>query len=293
MRYLLLAGMLTAALMFSIMLCSGDEENVLRYLYDSNQSVKGDGFTSSYSLLTANDLKLKNAVHGSGSYSMESAVHTRQYTRRILTTGSIYNSTDAEVKLNETTDAVYSEVKFDLGGSFKSLPIRSLWAEDSSARNGNSGSAMRGDFDSATSLKKELGARLYYFSDTYEDESTDFEYPTYINDSKSITGLDIAAEFSGAAHICASQEKMGPKYAKMLVDENYLGAFSIEKRMVLTEIMTRRAVNVEWLPCCSGGWEDVDIHDKYGHGRSAEGIFNCTCFKVPSSAEFAQATRAA
>lgn len=274
--------MLVAFLALGMVPCSGEDTSTIRYLYDSNESVKGDGFANSYSLLSADDLKLRNTAHGSGSYSVESVQHTRQFSERILSSNQAINSSDAEVRLNETVDAAYSETKIDLGGSFRVLPFRSQWSEDTRASNANDGAAMSSTFNYATSLKKQMGARLYYDSSTSEDEATS----SYSAESRFSTRLNIAAEFSGSAHICAVQAYKGPKYSQVLVDEDYRGTFTIAKDMIIYGESIERSADEDWLPCCTGGWKSMDKHDKRGHGASAEGIFNCTCFKVPASAEF-------
>ena len=41
----------------------------------------------------------------------------------------------------------------------------------------------------------------------------------------------------------------------------------------------------DWLPCCTGGFADMNYLDKKPF-KSATGIFDCTCFKVPTQAQF-------
>ena len=41
----------------------------------------------------------------------------------------------------------------------------------------------------------------------------------------------------------------------------------------------------EWLPCCYAGFGDMNSEDAKAL-KSANGIFDCTCFKVPDKAQF-------
>jgi hypothetical protein len=58
----------------------------------------------------------------------------------------------------------------------------------------------------------------------------------------------------------------------------------IEKNMNLTSEVKEDSEDEDWLPCCSGGYQDMNIGDRRGH--SAEGVFDCSCFKVPDKAQF-------
>jgi hypothetical protein len=41
----------------------------------------------------------------------------------------------------------------------------------------------------------------------------------------------------------------------------------------------------DWLPCCFGGFNDMSTLDKRAF-KSATGVFDCTCFKAPTQAQF-------
>jgi hypothetical protein len=34
-----------------------------------------------------------------------------------------------------------------------------------------------------------------------------------------------------------------------------------------------------WLPCCYGGWDTMNYRDQKGFGKSARGVFDCSCYK--------------
>jgi hypothetical protein len=72
------------------------------------------------------------------------------------------------------------------------------------------------------------------------------------------------------------------------VEEDYTGTFDIATKMNLTVPVTRIVSEDSWLPCCSGGWEDMSYSDKKSFGTDAKGIFDCTCYNVPTKAQYPQ-----
>ena len=59
-------------------------------------------------------------------------------------------------------------------------------------------------------------------------------------------------------------------------EERYIGDYNITRKLKLSANHTRERLEDEWLPCCYGGWADLNPKDKTGH--SAESVFDCTCF---------------
>jgi hypothetical protein len=41
----------------------------------------------------------------------------------------------------------------------------------------------------------------------------------------------------------------------------------------------------DWLPCCFGGFDSMNYLDKKPF-KSAAGVFDCTCFRAPTQAQF-------
>jgi len=294
----LVASGILAAIMAGAMLAGAIPylNSVVTYSEDSststtsfnfNQSVSGTGFYNIYRNITEGDTGIRSFNHGSGAYI---------YDVNIAASGNI-NSVTGEVTTNqkidqkESMDAVYSKATFDLPGSMGAIPFNSPISDSICIKNYfqgpdmDQGTSMNAKFLYAESLKKDLGASLYWntagggIATLWED---------YAKNHHSKTSLNVESEFSGKAHIGAIINKRGDKHPiyTALVDEDYSGAFTIAKKMSVAVDYDRTAPYDDWLPCCSGGWNTMDIHDKIGHGSSATGIFDCTCYKVPQAAEF-------
>ena len=69
------------------------------------------------------------------------------------------------------------------------------------------------------------------------------------------------------------------------MDEDYVGSFHIKKNMNLYTYSDDKEKEDSWLPCCSGGFGDMNYIDAKAF-KSARGIFDCTCFKAPIKAQF-------
>lgn len=69
-------------------------------------------------------------------------------------------------------------------------------------------------------------------------------------------------------------------------DERFAGVYDIEKNILMKSKFDLYKDEGEWLPCCYGGWDTMNYRDQKGYGKSAKGIFDCSCYKVPSQAQF-------
>ncbi len=69
-------------------------------------------------------------------------------------------------------------------------------------------------------------------------------------------------------------------------DERFVGDYEIEKNILMKSNFDLYQDEGEWLPCCYGGWDTMNYRDQKGFGKSAKGIFDCSCFAVPEQAQF-------
>jgi hypothetical protein len=132
----------------------------------------------------------------------------------------------------------------------------------------------------AKAINKNLLASVEYdhYSDTDDIPSKGL--------ARSLMNIDINVT-SGKAHIGMLQgnistlDSLDPDRSAwnkpdIAIDEDYTGTFELKTRMNLTLPISKIVSEDPWLPCCSGGWEDLNISDKMGFGANAKGIFNCS-----------------
>ncbi len=68
------------------------------------------------------------------------------------------------------------------------------------------------------------------------------------------------------------------------LDEDYIGSFHMKKNMALSWHEKETKLGYAWLPCCSGGFLGMNPMERVD--RSVSGIFDCTCYNVPTEAQF-------
>ena len=68
-------------------------------------------------------------------------------------------------------------------------------------------------------------------------------------------------------------------------DERFVGIYDITKNIRMKSRFDEIRKEDEWLPCCSGGFLSMNPVDQKAL-KSARGVFDCTCNKVPEEAQF-------
>ncbi|VVB70155.1 Uncharacterised protein [uncultured archaeon] len=68
-------------------------------------------------------------------------------------------------------------------------------------------------------------------------------------------------------------------------DERYVGTYDLAKNLRMKSQYNLIRKNDDWLPCCSGGFESMNLMDQKPF-KSAKGVFDCSCFVVPAKAQF-------
>lgn len=69
-------------------------------------------------------------------------------------------------------------------------------------------------------------------------------------------------------------------------DEQFVGVYDIVKNIRMKSRFDLARNDDSWLPCCSSGWSDIRLPDKNDFGVSTKGVFDCSCYNVPSTAQF-------
>jgi hypothetical protein len=129
------------------------------------------------------------------------------------------------------------------------------------------------------------------FNFTYDPETIGFS-TTKMNvnedmtDGKAHIGVLQASDNSasiGGANVL--NQKSALQNPAIEIDEDYWGTYHIEKNMTLEVPYHLIQKGDDWLPCCTGGFADMNYEDKKPF-KSATGIFDCTCFQAPTQAQF-------
>jgi len=253
-----------------------------RHIYHLDQDVQGNGFFNTYAKADVPNLSLSNMAHGSGSFDHSSRLDSRNGANYDETNDGYTMVDDRGTTLIESTDYSYAPISMQMGQYFRPISFQSKGSEDTLIENYYSGISMNAMFSYADTLSKNLSGELYWKRVDNIDTSDDSESNL---DMKSRTNLNFEAAFSGSGHISALDSNRRSQETEVLIDEDYRGTYYITKNMSHSETYTLKRLTDDWLPCCSGGFSDMNILDKKPF-KSATGIFDCTCFAAPNNAEF-------
>jgi len=241
---------------------TGSHEDAL--IYNMEQKIEGNGFSSSYLNAEALNLSLFNKGHGSGSSNYQSTLQVNNGAKYDDKTGESRSVDDRVIKLEESADFSYAPTGFDLGRSLRWEGFQSLGREETCLKNYGSFASMGAAFNGVDTLSKDLLAELSWKSTNITDEDK------RTLEDHGQTSLVVDAAFSGRGHIGALIS------GDIMVDEDYLGAYTLSKNMSHQMDYTQKMEKDDWLPCCSGGFLDMNSLDQRAL-KSARGVFDCTC----------------
>jgi len=273
-----------AAISYSLIfagLTSGQPEASLEsnYIYSMDQNVKGEGFFSAYQSSDVNNLSLSNTAHGSGSYDYESKLDSRNGAKFDTKKNEYTAVSDRGTVFIESIDFSYSPSRMQLGKYSLPIAFQSKGAEEICLKNYISGVSMNARFNDLDTLSKNLSSGLYWkFINATDEFGSSLE-------SHTRTDLNLEASFSGSGHVGVLDMSRDQKNADILIDEDYRGTYYLTKNMSHeAKYKLTRQID-DWLPCCSGGFADMNVLDKKSL-KSATGVFDCTCFKAANEAQF-------
>ena len=281
----LLMGYLLSAILIGVAWGDTTTEET-KYIYNMDQKVQGNGFFSSYQDVTASELLLSNLDHGSGSYSGES--ECRVQNQATYTNTMDYDLTNQQlIRFNKSTDYAYAASSFDFGKSFRAAAFQSKGQEAICIKNyagyNLGGISMNALFRDLDVLSSNTSAKLSFTRKTgAEDYSSAL---ASLNERGSVM-LNLESAFTGKGHIgmlnainATGERHIG--VPDIEIDEDYIGTFSLSKKMSQDFEYNWKREADDWLPCCSGGWNDMSYTTRKYFGLNANGVFDCTCFSLP------------
>ncbi len=251
-----------------------------------DQKVEGNGFYNSNQKIVAGALHLLSQSDGSGNYSHESRLSASTESSDFPEINEAKGT--QIIAFKEKTDFAYAPTSFSLGKSFKLRGFRSLGKEGTCVKNTDQGISMSALFDSTSILSKDLSADLKLVGSVYslgtlggDDTSSRI---------KENTNLDVNAAFTGKGHIGAQElnfldadetsEVKGVHDVGKLIDEDYIGTFSLARNMSSNFEGYLKIESDEGLSCCPVGYLEMPKYyqsGSKGFGSNLTSIFDCTC----------------
>jgi len=268
--------------------------------FNFEQSVQGNGYFMTYMYAKAGNVALKNYAHGSGSINNEALLTYQSLNRTTHDLYSDFNDYDLNcIQFKEDNAMVYAPMRIAVGtGYYAANPLdySSLLKEKTWIKNYRAGTSMHHEVEYAHALDKELevtGKEMFNY--TYDPEKIGVGYTQMkinedVTDGKAHIGVlqageDFADIYGRPDLTILESGSTAWRKPSIEIDEDYWGTYHIEKNMTLEVPYHLIQKTDDWLPCCFGGFADMHYSDaKYF--KSAKGIFDCTCFKVPTQAQF-------
>jgi len=278
--------------------------------FDFEQSVQGNGYFVTYMYAKANNVAVKNYAHGSGSLNSEATLTYQSLDRSTHNVYSDYNDFSQDcIQFKEDVAMVYAPMRIAVGNGYYAanpLDYSSLLKEKTWVKNYLAGTSMHHEVEYAHALDKELeivakDKRNMTWDPELESVGyTQMKIVEDVTDGKAHIGVLQANEnFLENADI-SMPDYTNPDTLNQLgnirsawenpsieIDEDYWGTYHIEKNMTLEVPYHLIQKKEDWLPCCFGSYLTIPQPYLGDLGlKGAKGVFDCTCFKVPTAAEF-------
>ncbi|MCK9566906.1 MAG: hypothetical protein M0Q43_12775 [Methanothrix sp.] len=272
--------------------------------------MQGNGYYMTYMYARANNVEVKNYAHGSGSLNSEATLTYQSLDRSTHNTYSDYNDFNQDcIQFKEDVAMVYAPMKIAVGtGYYAANPLdySSLLKEKTWVKNYLAGTSMHHEVEYAHALDKELEIvakdkrNLTWDPELESVGYTQMKLVEDVTDGKAHIGVLQANEnYLADAHVSQSDYN-NPDTLNSLgkirsawhnpsieIDEDYWGTYHIEKNMTLEVPYHLVQKSEDWLPCCFGGYLTLPTTYVKDLGlKGAKGVFDCTCFKAPTVAEF-------
>ena len=285
--------------------------------FNFEQSVQGNGYHMSYIYAKAGATAMKNYAHGSGSLDSEATLTWQHLTEKNHNVYSDYFDHYQDcIQFKEDVAMVYAPMRIAVGtGYYAANPLdySSLLKERTEAKNYLAGTSMIHEIEYAHAIDKELDLTVKdKINYTYDPEILSVGYTQMkvnedVTDGKvhigvlqandQFVGLTLARENGSPADapkdisaLLTAFDDLSARKAMwhdpaIEIDEDYWGTYHIEKNMTLEVPYHVVCKKDDWLPCCFAGFDDMNPLDKKVF-KSATGVFDCTCFKAPTVAQF-------
>jgi len=295
------------------------EDKCLNFNFEQN--VSGMGLFNSYKYAHMpdvlgtkghlfNGVEAKNEAHGSGRFDTDSTIYAESsYSNKTWINGAYdedgevvedEEGTTSIIEMKEDSKMTYSPLVMGMGSGYYNhnpVVLNSLLSEDDLIKNRKALTSLHHQVDRAHRLDKLLDAQAHSGEDTI-DNIMNIEEDLIDGRARfgvlQLEGIPLDEEPEEEESEGDSEEvqvlglAMKSWHEKPLieVDEEYVGTYHIEKKMNLSTYAPDPEEKEDyWLPCCSGGFGDMNYLDAMVF-KSAIGIFDCTCFKVPDKAQF-------
>jgi hypothetical protein len=278
--------------------------------FNFDQSVSGTGFYVTYAYVKMNNLVLNNYAHGSGSIVSDTTLQAYHDNRTAHPWALDWVDKDVGcIQFKEDNQMTYIPLKMAVGNGYYAqrgheVDYSTLIKENTWVKNYRAGSSMQHEVEYAHGLDKELEVTAkenstWIYDPTFSGMGyTNMKVKEHVDNGKVHLSVlqadtDNAYMYGGKAltslNVAGSKGYNAWKYPSVKVDEDYWGTYDIEKNMTL-EVPYKSVISADdWIPCCFGGYLTMPKYyaaGTKGFGSNVKAVFDCTCSKYTTTAEF-------
>jgi hypothetical protein len=276
--------------------------------FDFEQNVSGTGFSASYKYAQMPDatgtegrlfdgVEAKNKAHGSGKIDADSKMYAEStYTNKTWINGAYdedgeviqdEEESTSIVRMKEDSNMVYNPLVMAIGSRYYDLhPIafNALLNEEYWIKNRDGLNSLHHSVDQAHGLNIAFNAQSDATNNTMNIDENLVNGRAHFG-ALQLVGIpvdEVPEEDSEEVQVLGPAMKAWKK-SLIELDEDYIGSYNIKKNMNLYTYSDDIEKEDSWLPCCSGGFSDMNYEDANAI-KSASDVFDCTCFNVPGKA---------
>ncbi len=271
----------------------------IKYTYEYQDDVEGDGYMMVRTNVNTNNLSLLEYMHASGTIDYADLLNSKQKTTHTsdnyYTIGKdgafVKNSKGANSEITYTIqkDIVQSPYAFGFGtGYYAANPLlyNSLIKEKTVAKSYQEAAMMHHQLEYAHAYKGDIAVNLNCTGPIYGAKGKgtismkieDFVTQGTVHVGQLLTNTKVSAtpyNSSGKLKLWDGMKRQAWKEPLIEVDADYVGDFHIMKNMKIEIEKSKVTEYSDWLPCCYGGYFDMDEVDR--KAIAEDGVFNCSC----------------
>ncbi len=278
------------------------EEEYLRFSMEQN--VSGNGFYANYKYALMpdvtgtkgrlfNGVEAINKAHGSGKINTDSNMYAESsFTNKTWVNGAydengevIQDEEEATsvIQMKEDSQSVYSPLVMAIGSRYYDLhPIAfdELLKKEDGIKNRDGLNSLHHFVDQAHGLDIAFDAQSDATNNTMNIDENLVNGRAHFGvlQLKGIPVDEVPEEDSGDLQVLGMAMKAWKK-PLIELDEEYVGSYHIKKNMNLYTYSDDNEKEDSWLPCCYGGFIDMNYEDAKAF-KSVEGIFDCACYEM-------------
>lgn len=269
------------------------DKYAIKHKYEAQSDMEGEGYFMERRDVNTNNLSLREYMHGSGTFDVADLVSSEQKStgysyyyiidndKASRTYGKLIKKStwaNSVISFTKQSEMNQSPAEFVYGtGWYSSHPVsyNSLLKDKTVAKSYQEATMMHHQLEYARGFKGDIAVEMNCTGPT---EKADGKGSISMRLEDQVTRGTVQVgelQTDNLYNTRSAMKRQGSREPLIDVDAYYVGSFHLQKNMKIDASKSRTYGMEEWLPCCHGGFFDIEDWDK---GRNGEApIFDCSC----------------